>query len=383
VLLAQTTLSLLATLVTPMRVTPVLALGPSDIGVHGDLACPAPERVAARLRPLVPDDVTLPPSATAPGIWPPGARAPGIWIDLRAPGGSGADGSSNLSVPAVGRFVQVVIVGSAGAPDVPIGTVRLDASCDDAVDEAAVLIAAWLGRYETTASAGFDLEPATARSVHHEDLEHLEDREDPDASRQVSRLRGSLGLAAGLVQGLAGPATPQGAVEGVLVRAYGLRRGLVARLSLSVSGTRSLPLGPGSSEWQRLAGVLAVGWRERLGSAPFGPSATTPGGATDGPDGSFFVELSGGPIVADSRISGAGFATDFRSSGIALGLAPAVRIGWNTNPRVTVPFELWLELGCHMWVSVHEVATANPTMSRRLPWLDGVLSLGTSFGLGQ
>jgi hypothetical protein len=364
VLLAQTTLSMLAALVTP-----VWALGPSEIGVHSELACPAPELVAARLRSLVPDDVAL---------------APGTRIDLRA---SGADGPSNPQVPPVGHLVHVVIAGVTGAPDVPIGTVRLDASCDDAVDQAAVLIAAWLGRYETPAPVGFDVEVATTLAspqAEHPSVE--QDREDPDVRRHASRFRGTLGLAAGLVQGLAGPATPQGAIEGVLLRASGARRRLVARLSLSLSGTRSLPLGPGSSQWQRLAGVLAVGWREGLGPAPVGPAAPTGVGSPDGFGGPFFIELAAGPIVADSRVAGTGYASDFRSSGIDAGLAPALRIGWtgwSTRPRATVPFEIWLELGGHMWVRVHEVATANPPMSRRLPWLDAVLSLGTGFGLGQ
>jgi hypothetical protein len=354
VLLAQTTLSLLATLVTPPTLAPaVLALARPEIGVRGELACPAPELVAARVRPLLPDDVTLP---------------PGTWIDLRAPAGNGGGGPSDL---------QVAIVGGVGSPDVSIGTVRVVASCEDAADEAAVLIAAWLARYETPpASVDLVVERATAGASR-------ADREDPDARLRASRFRGTLGLAAGLVQGLAGAATPQAAIEGALLRASGRRRRLVARLSLSLSGTRALPLGPGSSQWQRLAGVLAVGWRERLGGAPFPPSATTTVGRPDRTDASFFVELTGGPIVADSRVAGTGYASDFRSSGIDAGVAPALRIGWNTEPGATVPFEMWLELGCHMWVRAHEVVTANPAMSRRLPWLDAVLSLGTSFGLSR
>jgi hypothetical protein len=387
VLLAQTTLSLLAaltlvtpTLLAPARVTPVLALGASEIGVHSELACPAPDLVAARLRPLVPDDVALP---------------PGTRIDLRR---SDADRPSSLqAAPPDGPLVHVVIVGAGGAADVQIGTVRVDTSCDDAVDEAAVLIAAWLGRYETPASVAFEVEAATTLASPQAERGSEQDREEPDARRHASRFQGTLGLAAGVVQGLAGPATPQGALEGVLLRASGARSRLVARLSLSVSGTRSLPLGPGSSQWQRLAGVLAVGWRERLGPAPSEPAGTIDLGSPDGLGGGpFFVELAAGPIVADARIAGSGYASDFHSSGIDLGLAPALRIGHvgsllgrvgsvgsNTRPRASVPFEIWLELGCHMWVTVHEVVTASPPMSRRLPWLDAVLSLGTSFGLGQ
>jgi hypothetical protein len=356
VLLAHTTLSLLATLMTPPTLAPpaavaeALALGPPEIGVHGELACPAPELVAARVRPLLPDDVALP---------------PGTWIDLRAPAGTGGGGPSRL---------QVALVGAIGSPDVPIGTVRLVASCEDTADEAAVLIAAWLARYETP-PASVDVvvegDPAGAAS-------RRRDREDPDARLNASRFRGTVGLAAGLVQGLAGAATPQAAIEGALLRASGPRRRLVARLSLSLSGTRALALGPGSSQWQRLAGVLAVGWRERLGRAP---GATVDG--PDGADGSFFVELTGGPIVADSRVAGTGYGSDFRSSGIDAGVAPALRIGWNTEPGATLPLELWLELGCHMWVRAHEVVTTNPPMSRRLPWLDAALSLGTSFGPGR
>lgn len=366
----------------------LLVLGTPALGVRGEFACPAPEMVASLLRPLLPEEAVLP---------------PGAWIDLAVAAGTGTGTGTGADGPS--EFV-LKLVRANGATPVPIGRLRVSASCEAAAEEAAVLIAAWVANYETPTSADLDALPTAVGSAGSlaADSEPLDAANlapqkgptipslveskpriapDPRApeSRQPVRWFGRLGLSAALTQGTAGTTAGLGSVEGMVLGSWSHPGWMVARLSVSLSGVRTLPIGPGTSNWQRLGGVLAVGWRRYLGTtAATGADVPVLPGSS-----SFYVELTGGPMVADSMLVGSGYASDFRSSGIDVGLAPAARLGWQAGRRITAwsSVEGWIELGCIAWVRPHEVVVINPTMSRRLPWLDAVLSLGVSFGAGR
>jgi hypothetical protein len=342
-----------------MPLLPILwSLAPGGLDVRGTTRCPSAAEVAERIQPLISEEGALPPTD---------------WLELHdVP--SQTSRAQDLEI----RLARVGVDGLLG-----IRRLERNQSCAEIAEAVAVIAASWIGHYQTPApqlppfpeaaadsaneGPGVSTPVAAARPIvaamaaGESSLARAEEAPLPGIDLRASASevgptpqRVGVGAGGGFVAGSSGGAAPALQILGQIAIGH-----WVFRLTGTATGTRDVPLGMGKAAWQRLQ-VL--------------PSAARVWGQPR-----LYTELAVGPVVGLTRAEGRGFAGPPRDTGLALGIAPFVRVGSTVRRGAA----LWVGAGGSLWLRSHQVAIgvgpAGPATAVALPRWDLALAAGFTF----
>jgi hypothetical protein len=298
-----------------MAVTIITA---SPVDVRSATNCPSPEDVAARLRPLLPDEAGQ------------------------------ADG------PDVAH-IEVGVVQAGGAKQLHLLLVRADASvvgdrrllmrgtCQDMADTVATVIAAWETRPMPEVVADVASAPVVKviRAPSQVPAPRL-------ASTRIRPLRILLGASAGaaFVGGVA-------AAGGLEVSLGGSASHWQWRLGMASETTRQLGLLAGQVHWQHTAAALGVGWRAI--------------------DPSWLISLDAGPAAGWATLAGSNFAVNRRRRSFEYGVAAGLRAG-----RTFGRYAVWAEWRTNLWAQGQRATITGADSGAQLPQVDMAVGLGIS-----
>jgi len=161
-----------------------------------------------------------------------------------------------------------------------------------------------------------------------------------------------VGALGGIVAGADGGLAPVVAVEGEL------RRGrLIGRLQVGATGERDVSLAGGRAEWRRVLVGLSAGaalWRTQH----------------------TFADVTLEPVAGVTWARGVDFPVRTQATGLDLGLAPAIRLGYSLS-RLSAA--VWVAVGSVLWLRSHVLIIDGATETRALPKIDGQVSVGVTF----
>jgi hypothetical protein len=319
------------------------------------MTCPSPSAVTERLRPLLGE----------------GSFAPSrVSIELSDVTGPG---------PAAPRRVSVRITRDDGAVS-SLQSLPLSASCEDAANEVAVLLAAgWGARLHTPPVEDLILpgEPRTSAGARPPAGSRVAvdattvvgsaspslDRPEPVSAGDAkgSRWSGALGLAAGALRGETAGTAVQGSVDATLL----FSPPWLARAVVLASGERHLAVASGDAIWRRIGLSLGGGrrWQARRQTGAL-----------------LYLDATMGLMAAYSPVRGVGFLDDHATGSVDLGVVPAARLGWRAR---RLPVDIWVELGANLWITEHQVTVGGVDGSRVLPRLEGFATAGASYRFGH
>ncbi len=295
---------------------PIIAASPVD--VRSATNCPSPKDVAARLRPLLPDEAG----------------------------------------PADGRdvaHVEAGVVQAGGAKELHLVLVRADTSvigdrrllmrgtCQDMADTVATVIAAW----ETKPMPEVVVDLASAPVVKVTTPPSQVPAPRP-ASTRLRPLQIMVGASAGaaFVGGVA-------ASGGLDVLLGGFASHWQLRLGVASEATRQLGLLGGQVDWQHTTAALGVGWRAI--------------------DPSWLFSLDAGPAAGWATLAGSNFAVNRQRRSFEYGVAAGLRAG-----RTFGRYAVWAQWRANLWAHGQRATVAGADSGAELPQVDMALGLGIS-----
>src|SRR5437764_3407381 len=284
------------------------ALGVAAPDVRGDGDCPSAQEVAARLRPLLPPGVEVPPDS---------------WLELTVT----QQAASSAGEPVRQIDLRMLTTGVAS----PIGARRLasNGSCAEAAEAVAVVAASWLVDYSTTPAPPLWL-PAAVSPAAGPAASTVLTRAPRGAARPAgTRLAFDFAAGAGMTTAAVGTGAPFLTAE-VDMRRSGSAS--AARLVLLATGARTVELGSGTAAWQRLVGGVGVarGWGA--------PAA--------------FLQIGIDALAGATLIDGRGFARSESTTSLDVGGGPSVRAGAGL---AALPVTVWASAGAIGWLREQRV----------------------------
>jgi len=283
-------------------------LAQSAIEIQGDSSCPTPAEVSQSLSRLLPADQM---------------RQTGV---------------PRARVSSANGLVHVELLGPNGEPKAERWLER-KASCADLGEAVAVVLAAWMGRYNPALDTSTAPLPGSVQK--------------PGEAPPNQRVGFDVGLA-GLLSMAGGKSALGGRLEGV-VFPFAMPLGLDAWFSMTTARDEQISSPAVTAHWTRPTFALGPEWRLRSGP--------------------FRFDLGGHALASALRVQGEGLPQASSDTVVQFGLAAGARSLW-----VWKSAAFWLGLDLQAFPGQESLAVTGYGQVGRLPRLEWQFALGVSMG---